>query len=205
MLAQQLAAAQNTDSPGYPGDVSHARSPVERAAPVARGSGGGADQEGRGYAEEDEQLDGEEEHDDDDDDDDEEDEELNNDSERKHPQRRGSRPKPGRKKNGAVPSNTSSPHDRSESSEPEQRRLDRKARLGESRVLVELKRRVAELEEKEEEMERKYLEAVSKLEKLQAVRRQEMKRCAVRSASLCLSLSLSLSLSAFETLRISVR
>lgn len=183
VLAQQLAAAQNTGSPEHSRDGSPARSAVERAVPVARGSGGDANRErrdARGCAEEDaeeyeeeEQLNGEEEQDDDQDD------ALNDDSERKHPQRPGSRPKPGRKKNGPAPSSTSSAHEHSESTESEQRRLKRRPRLGESRVLVELKRRVAELEVKEQEMERKYLEAVSKLEKLQAVRRQEMKRYAV--------------------------
>ena len=85
--------------------------------------------------------------------------------------------KPGRRKNASAQSRTD-PSDRSDS---EERRLKRNARmrLAESRALVEEKRRSAELQVKQQETERKYLEAMVKLERLQAVRKQEMKRCAV--------------------------
>lgn len=65
-------------------------------------------------------------------------------------------------------------------SDSERRRLKRKARmrLAESRALVEEKRRLAELEVKQQETERRYLEAMVKMERMQAVHRQEIKRCA---------------------------
>eukprot|EP01043_Picozoa_sp_COSAG02_P029686 COSAG02_NODE_1859_length_10614_cov_53.814075_9_plen_201_part_00 len=90
---------------------------------------------------------------------------------------------PGRYKNRSALSQTSaqSRADRSDRSDSEQRRLKRHARLrlAESRALVEEKRRAAELEVKQQETERKYLEAMVMLERLQAVRKQEMKRCVI--------------------------
>ena len=89
------------------------------------------------------------------------------------------RTQPGRHKHANAESRT----DTSDRSDSEERRLKRNARmrLVESRALVEEKRRSAELEVKQQETERKYLEAMVQLERLQAVRKQEIKRCAIAS------------------------
>ena len=104
---------------------------------------------------------------------------------------KANRMKPGRNRNESVPSRASalSQNGISDRSDSEQRRLKRNARmrLAESRALVEEKRRAAELEVKQQETERKYLEAMVKLERLQAVRKQETKRCVTVASQHCVT------------------